>query len=404
MVTDKFSYQWKRWLLAKRTGYQSMNQQPFNCPNCNQPISYEDQICPHCRADLVAAAMTTERLINQAAQAASQPAAKLEQLVPRIGELLIQQDLIQPETLDNALHVQKERAKSGQAILIGELLVELGHVSRQDLNQAITEHVFQLQAALAHNHRRLEEQVQQQTNELHTALLKLASLNKLQLNFIANVSHELRMPMQFLLGYIELMEKGLLGPLTEEQAQTLTSMREASSQLHQITEDLLQFSTFANSQIILDLAPFKLGVPVETAVSHIHPQAHARGIIFKSQLPFLPEVIADNEKITWVVEQFLDNAVKFTPSGGQVKIETSPLRGDVVVKVTDTGIGIPDHKLSTLFAATNPINKNPTHHQTGVGLGLALAHKIIKAHGSAIEVESYVGQGSRFSFTLPALS
>ncbi|MEJ2746723.1 MAG: ATP-binding protein [Anaerolineae bacterium] len=380
-----------------------MNRQPLNCPNCNQPISYDNRTCPHCRVNLATAAIAAERLINQAVQTASRPSPRLEHLVPRIGDLLIQQNLIQLEELDSALEIQKERAMSGQDILIGELLVELGHVSRQDLNRVITEHVLQLQAALAHNHCRLEEKVQQQTNELQNALLKLASLNKMQLNFIANVSHELRMPMQFLLGYIELMEQGLLGPLTEEQAHTLVSMRGASTQLHQITEDLLQFSSFANSQIILELAPFTIDEPVETAVSHIHPKANARHIAFKRQLPFLPQVIADNEKITWVVEQFLDNAVKFTPPGGEVIIETAPLRGDVVIKVTDTGIGIPDHQLTNLFVIPDTINKHPAHHQTGIGLGLALANKIVEAHGSTIAVESQVGQGSCFSFTLPAL-
>ena len=378
-------------------------QQKPICPDCNQPITSKDQICHPCQADLAIAAIVTERLINQAAHFPSSSPSGLEMLVPRIGELLIQQGHISPETLDMVLIIQDERAQSGQNILTGELLVELGHVSRKELNQVITEHVFQLQSALALSHQRLEKQVQQQTNELQNALLQLAGLNKLQLNFVANVSHELRMPMQFLLGYIELMEKGLLGPLTEEQALTLVSMRGASRQLHQITEELLQFSSFAYSQILLDMEPFKLDGPVITAVSHTRPKAQAKNIKFKRQLPFLPQVIADNEKITWVVEQLLDNAIKFTPAGGEVKIETIPRRGDVLVKVTDTGIGIPTDKLPTLFAPIDQLEKSHAFHKTGVGLGLALVHKIVEAHGSTIEVESQVGGGSCFSFTLPAL-
>lgn len=376
-------------------------QQPI-CPDCNQPISSIEQSCHHCQADLAMAAMTTERLINQAAQFPNPSASGLETLVPRIGELLIQQGHISQAILEKALKIQDERAHSKQNILMGELLVELGHISHEDLNQVITDHVFQLQSALAQNHQRLEEQVAQQTNELQNALLQLAGLNKLQLNFVANVSHELRMPMQFLLGYIELLEKGLLGPLTEDQLHTLVSMRGASQQLHLITEELLQFSSFASSQILLDLEPFKLDGPVITAVSHTQPKAQAKNIKFKRQLPFLPQVIADNEKITWVVEQLLDNAIKFTPAGGEVKIETIARRGDVLVKVTDTGIGIPDHKLPTLFIPPNQF-EDPPPYKTGVGLGLALAQKIIEAHGSTIEVESQVGRGSCLSFTLPAL-
>lgn len=380
-----------------------MNRQQTLCPDCKRPITTKEQVCHHCQANLAMAAIVTEKLISQAAQSAGSPVSGLEVLIPRIGELLIQQNLISSATLDTALEIQTRRAQSGSNILIGELLVELGYVSRQDLNQVITEHVFQLQSALALSHQRLEEQVAQQTRELQNALMQLAGLNKLQLNFVANVSHELRMPMQFLLGYLELMENRLLGPLTDEQAHTLVSMRGASQQLHQITEELLQFSSFANSQILLDLEPFKLEGPVITAVSHIQPKAQAKNIRFKRQLPFLPKVIADNEKITWVVEQLLDNAIKFTPSGGEVKIETIPLRGDVLVKVSDTGIGIPRHKLPTLFDPANLTGKTQSGHQTGVGLGLALVQKIVEAHGSTIEVESQVGQGSHFYFTLPAL-
>lgn len=378
-------------------------QQQFICTNCNLTLASKERICPNCRADMAFAALFTERLINQAAQFPVAPSAGLEVLVPRIGELLIQQGQISPEALDAALKIQQERAQSDQNIRIGELLVELGYVSRENLNQVITEHVFQLQSALTLSHQRLEEQAQQQTNELQNALLQLAGLNKLQLNFVANVSHELRMPMQFLLGYIELLEKGLLGPLTNEQAKTLLSMRGASHELHQITEELLQFSSFANSQILLDLEPFKLDGPVITAVSHTKPKAQAKNVRFTRRLPFLPQVIADNEKITWVVEQLLDNAIKFTPTGGEVKIETTPHRGDVLVKVTDTGIGIPDHRLPTLFTPINLTETKPSYHQQGVGLGLALAHKIVEAHGSTIEVETQLGQGSCFSFSLPAL-
>jgi signal transduction histidine kinase len=352
------------------------------CHNCNQLIPINTKTCPHCVAE---------------------SASGLEALVPRIGELLIQQGLIQPEALDEALQIQEKLTLADEPILIGQLLVDLGFVSRQNLNQVITKHVFQLQSALARNHQRLEDHVQKQTRDLQNALLKLSELNKQQLNFVANVSHELRMPMQFLMGYIELLGNNLLGPLTEEQANSLVSMRGASQQLHQITEDLLQFSSFANSHIFLDMAPFKLDKSVVTAVSHIQPKAQSKNIHLKHQLPYLPQVIADNEKITWVVEQFLDNAIKFTPTGGEVKIETSPLRGDVLVKVTDTGIGIPDYKVPTLFATLEQPQQTPAHHKTGIGLGLALAQKIVEAHGSHIEVETSVGQGSCFSFALPAL-
>jgi signal transduction histidine kinase len=104
------------------------------------------------------------------------------------------------------------------------------------------------------------------------------------------------------------------------------------------------------------------------------------------------------------VEQLLDNAIKFTPAGGLIKIETTPVQQNVMVKVTDTGIGIPDNRIDEIFEPFHQLDGSSTRHYGGTGLGLALARSIVDAHGSKIQVESYVGQGSSFSFALPAVS
>ena len=105
-----------------------------------------------------------------------------------------------------------------------------------------------------------------------------------------------------------------------------------------------------------------------------------------------------------MVEQFLDNAIKFTPQGGNVYIETAPSRGDVLVKVTDTGIGIPPDRVDEIFEPFHQLDGSTTRSQGGTGLGLALARSIVEAHGSTIHVDTQVGEGSCFSFALPALS
>jgi signal transduction histidine kinase len=377
----------------------------ISCPNCNQLISPEERRCPHCQADLAIAAVIAERVMTTAPLFPVQRPTTPEMLVPRIGDYLVDEGHITIKQLGHALHIQKKMSRSGEQILVGELLVDLGYISREQLDQAITQHVLQLQAALAYSNQRLEEQVQQRTSQLQNALVKLSELNQLKLNFISNVSHELRMPMQFLIGYLDLFSDGSLGPVNTEQASALSSLQGATQQLKGLIENLLQFSSAAAGDLPLDMSPLTLDLPVKTAVTVSRPKAQARAVDLKKVVSAqLPQVIADNDKITWVVEQLLDNAIKFTPAGGLIQIETTPVQQNVMVKVTDTGIGIPDDRIDEIFEPFHQLDGSSTRHYGGTGLGLALARSIVDAHGSKIQVESYVGQGSSFSFALPAVS
>jgi signal transduction histidine kinase len=377
----------------------------ISCPNCGQLVTAVSQQCPNCESDLAIAAVIAERALTTAPLFPIFTPSSPEMLVPRLGEYLIDQGYITNEMLGDALQIQKQLARRGEKRLTGELLIELGHISHDTLNQAITQHVLQLQAALTYSNQRLEQQVQERTSQLQNALMKLSELNQLKRNFISNVSHELRMPMQFLIGYMDLFQSGNLGSLSDEQSAALTSMLTAGTQLKGLIENLLQFSKAATAEIPLDLTPLTLDLPVKTAVSHSINKAQHRNLILKKSLAsHLPTVIADNEKITWVVEQFLDNAIKFTPSGGKIKVTTAPLDGDVIVRVTDSGPGIPQSRIAEIFEPFHQLDGSATRHHGGTGLGLALARSIVEAHGSTIQVDSYVGQGSRFSFSLPAFN
>lgn len=377
----------------------------LSCPNCGGMATAVARHCPHCQADLAIAAVIAERAMVTAPLPPSQSPAAPEMLVPRLGEYLVEHGYISSEILGRTLEIQKKMARAGEKMLTGELLIELDYISRENLDKAITQHVLQLQAALTYSNDRLEQQVQERTSQLQNALLKLGELNQLKRNFISNVSHELRMPMQFLIGYLDLFSSGNLGQLSAEQSAAMTSMLNAGTQLKGLIENLLQFSNAATSNIPLDLVPLTLDLPVKTAVSQSKSKARTRNIVLKKKLAAeLPTVIADNDKITWVVEQFLDNAIKFTPAGGKIKVKTAPLNGDVIVKVIDSGPGIPQSRLSEIFEPFHQLDGSTTRHHGGTGLGLALARTIMEAHGSTIDVDSYVGQGSCFSFALPALS
>lgn len=376
----------------------------FSCPNCCQSVTAEARYCPHCGVNLALAALAAEQAITTAPPHPMPSPTTLEALVPRIGELLVESGLIQPEDLHHALEVQKKRAHSGTPMLLGQILVDLDYINRPQLDAIVTQHVLQLQAALTQSNQQLEYEVQRRTKQLQTSLQKLADLNQIKSNFIANISHELRTPMGLLMGYLDLLANNALGDLMPEQARAVTSSLKAGQRLHTLIEDLLLFSAAANGDIPLNMATLTMDRPVKTAFSLTQPRAQARKIGFRQQVSDpLPPVIADNQKITWVVEQFLDNAIKFTPSGGWVDIETTHRHGDVIVKVTDTGIGIPESRMDEIFEPFHQLDGSTTRHHEGTGLGLALAHSIVQAHGSSIQVESYVGQGSSFSFALPAM-
>ncbi|MCP4415928.1 MAG: hypothetical protein GY805_04850 [Chloroflexi bacterium] len=375
------------------------------CPNCNQLVPRDERTCPHCQSDLAMAAVIAERVLTTMPFLSTRRPAAPEMLVTRLGERLVKHGFLAEADLHRALAIQKSRSQQGEQILIGQLLIEMELINRDALDYVVTQHILHLQEALEHNNQQLENQVQQRTNQLQNTLVKLTELNALKRNFISNVSHELRMPMQFLIGYLDLMDNGILGDVSEEQAKALKSMLGASGQLQRLIEDLLQFSSAASGDLPLDMTPITLNLPVKTAVTSSHPKAQARNIWLNNQLiPHIPQVIADNEKITWVVEQFLDNAIKFTPPGGQVHIETVSLKGDVSVKVTDTGIGIPQRQIDEIFEPFHQLDGSTTRNYGGTGLGLALAKNIVTAHGSTIHVDSQVGEGTCFSFALPAIN
>ena len=195
-----------------------------------------------------------------------------------------------------------------------------------------------------------------------------------------------------------------LGPLTKPQVDALRNMNRSSHQLWSLIEDLLKFAEATTDQLSLDLVPTSLKKPLVAAVERAEPKAKSRDVSMCIDMESsLPVVRADADKIFWVVDQLLDNAIKFTPPQGQVSISTQTLPYTVKVSVADTGIGIPPERLPELFEPFHQLDGSLTRKVGGTGLGLSLAQTILSSHGSSIKVQSKVGAGSRFSFALPIL-
>jgi len=372
------------------------------CPQCSFIMPGDSRTCPNCGVDLALLALLAERAylagVPDTAPLPDTPPA----FVPRLGEYLVLRGLLTTGQLESALVHQKELAKRGERRLLGQTLVELEMVDRETIDRAITSQIIELHAALQEANRTLELRVSERTAELRQALGRLQELNTLKTNLISNVSHELRTPLAHVKGYVELLEGKELGQLTPEQGKAVSVISRATLRLEHLIEDLIAFSTASREGLALDLRPAQLAQLAEATLERSKDKAALAGVAIQLSVDRgLPYVQADMDKLSWVLYQLVDNAIKFTLSGGRVKLWAEQVDRYVTVAVSDTGIGIPSDKFEEIFEPFHQLDGSPTRRRGGTGLGLALVKQIVSAHGASIQVESTENAGSTFRFDLP---
>jgi len=275
-------------------------------------------------------------------------------------------------------------------------------VDRETLDRAITRQIIELHAALQEANRTLERRVTERTAELRRALERLTELNQIKANLISNVSHELRTPLAHIKGYVELVAEEQLGPLSDEQEEALAVVQRASERLERLIEDLIEFSTASRGGIRLSPAQVDISKLAQTVLNNASEKAQKAGVSLVLEVdPGLPPLQADPERLGWVLHQLVDNGIKFTPPGGQVRIGAQR-EGDLLeIGVADSGIGIPEERKDEIFEPFHQLDGSPTRRYGGTGLGLALVRLILEAHGTEMMVTSTEGEGSRFAFHLP---
>jgi signal transduction histidine kinase len=375
----------------------------INCPNCGQTVQPQMRFCEHCGVDLAMAVVLAEQEALLPIQPVNGLPIAPEVLVPRIGEYMTQRKLIQPEDLRRALSYQEDKTRLGSPILLGQAMLELGLVDRETLDQVVTAQILELQNALAEANRTLKQRVLERTLELQRALERLSELNVLKANFVANISHELRTPLTHIKGYLNLLAEGEMGPLSSSQLDSVFVILRAEERLEHLVEDLIQLSFGSRGSLNLELKKVDLLKLINTNIDRILPKAQMHGVIVSANLADdLSRVWADEDKMNWVLHQLLDNAVKFTPTSGTVIVKASNNVGSVNLSVTDSGIGIPKERIPEIFEPFHQLDGSSTRHYGGTGLGLTMVRRIIEAHGSQIKVDSVVGEGSCFEFTLPS--
>lgn len=250
--------------------------------------------------------------------------------------------------------------------------------------------------------RTLEQRVRQRTSELQTANEKLQELDQLKSAFVSIVSHELRTPMTSIKGYVENMLDGLAGALTDKQTRSLERVKHNIDRLTRMINELLDLSKIETGHMDLNFAPVSLLDMAEDVAESYRATAGEKSITIRtiSHHP-IPMVKGDADKLNRVLINLIHNAIKFTPAGGEIRIEAQVRdRDSVELCVIDTGSGIPPHELDKVFDKFYRGESAPVEAR-GAGLGLAIAKNLIELHGGTIRVESTLGTGSRFAFTIP---
>jgi signal transduction histidine kinase len=308
-------------------------------------------------------------------------------------EQLIEEQLRFLETRHEELreaYLDQEETSVALRRKVRELTEAYGHI--EALNLGLEGKVSERTAALETANR-----------ELGRANEQLKELNSLKSAFISIVSHEIRTPLTSMKGFVENLLDGLAGPLTEKQSSYLSRVKHNVERLTRMLNDLLDLSRIEAGRLEIQLASLSLTDSVTDVVDSFQPIAKGKGIRLSAEHPTVPmQVIGDRDKLHQVLTNLVHNAIKFTPKGGEIRVEVQP-HGDRFIKVcvSDTGPGIPPADVDRVFEKFFRGESAPPDLR-GAGLGLSISKTFVELHGGVIWVESTPHCGSRFSFTIPA--
>jgi signal transduction histidine kinase len=232
---------------------------------------------------------------------------------------------------------------------------------------------------------------------------QLAELDKLKAEFVSVASHELKTPINVILGYLQLMQQGIYGPLSTKQTEILATVESQGRTLARLAAQLLDVTRFEAGGGRIEPRPLQLSALFEDLERAFHVLAVQRGIEFRVTIgEGLPaEVQWDPDRINEVMGNLLANAFKFTPSGGAVELSATPADDHVKIEVRDTGAGIPPDQLPHIFEKFYQADNQDSASAMGTGLGLAIAKEIVEAHRGEIRCDSVLGEGTTFTLLLP---
>lgn len=230
---------------------------------------------------------------------------------------------------------------------------------------------------------------------------QLRRIDQLKDQFLANTSHELRTPLQGIIGLSEDLYEGNIGQVNVEQKENLSMIIASGRRLNNLVNDILDFSKLKSRDIELVRKPISMHVLADIVLKNHYPLIKGKPIELINEVDQeLPNVYADEDRIIQVLFNLIGNAIKFTENG-EVKISAEVVNNKLQIKVRDTGIGIPQNKMEIIFNEFEQVDGSATRQFAGTGLGLSISKKLVELHNGEMWVESEVGEGSVFTFTLP---
>ncbi|MGZ4844740.1 MAG: PAS domain-containing sensor histidine kinase [Candidatus Angelobacter sp.] len=237
--------------------------------------------------------------------------------------------------------------------------------------------------------------------QLEARNLEVERANSLKTEFLASMSHELRTPLHTIIGFSELLTEQLEGPLTEKQQRFVSHILQDARHLLELINEILDISKIESGRLELKRESFDFSQIIEEVLGGIRHQAAAKNIAVENKNSFQGSLYADRLRVKEILYNLLNNAVKFTPEGGRVWLESFGEGDTLHVSVCDTGIGIPAKEHPSIFEKFYQVGDTTGGIREGTGLGLPITKHLVELHGGSISVESRPGEGSRFMLTLP---
>jgi signal transduction histidine kinase len=245
-----------------------------------------------------------------------------------------------------------------------------------------------------------------QLKQAHEHIAGLEARDSLKTQFLANISHDLRTPLTAVITHAEILRDGILGELAPRQLESIGGIISGGRQLLDQVGEILTYARGAANQLSITPSHFELSTVVSQVMALNESLASRKGLELAADLPSeLAPLNADREKIAHVVGNLLGNAIDFTPRGGRVWVRAREVRvasgAECVVEVGDTGIGIDPEHHELVFREFAQVDSTASRQHHGTGLGLTIARKLVELHGGRIWLESALGAGSRFYFSIP---
>jgi signal transduction histidine kinase len=306
-------------------------------------------------------------------------------VAPQTRALLVQEGL---QSLLAVPLMREERVLGGLVILRRQL----GAFSAEVV---ATLQTFATQSVLAIQNAQLFRELEAKSREVEAA-------SRHKSEFLANMSHELRTPLNAILGFSEVLAERMFGEVNEKQAEYLEDILGSGRHLLSLINDILDLSKVEAGRLELERGRFHLPTALDNALTLIRERATRHGITLTQTVDErVGDIVADERKVKQILLNLLSNAVKFTPAGGRIGLTATATAEAITISVSDTGIGIAPEDQAPIFEEFRQVGRDDARKQEGTGLGLTLAKKFVELHGGRIWVQSQVGQGSTFTFTLP---